>query len=40
MPPTTPNEARQLLEQRGVDPSELSREVGDHMRQRFRPRAE
>ena len=30
-------DARRLLEQQGVDPAELSREIGERMRQRFGP---
>ncbi len=37
-PPATPEEASRLLEQQGIDPRELSREVGDHMRRRFQPK--
>ena len=33
--PTTAEDARRLLERQGVDPAELSREIGDGMRQRF-----
>jgi pyruvate/2-oxoglutarate dehydrogenase complex dihydrolipoamide acyltransferase (E2) component len=34
----TPEDARRLLERRGVDPDELSRQVGEHMRERFAPK--
>lgn len=35
--PANADEARRLLERQGVDPAELSREIGEHMRRRFRP---
>jgi pyruvate/2-oxoglutarate dehydrogenase complex dihydrolipoamide acyltransferase (E2) component len=35
--PANADEARRLLEQQGVDPAELSREIGEHMRRRFGP---
>jgi hypothetical protein len=35
--PANADEARRLLERQGVDPAELSREIGEHMRHRFEP---
>jgi hypothetical protein len=34
--PVNAEEARELLEQEGVDPDELSRQLGEQMRQRFK----
>ena len=36
-PVTTPEDARRLLEERGIDPDRLSEEVGEQMRRRFQP---
>jgi len=35
--PANADEARRLLEQQRIDPADLSHEVGEHMRRRFRP---
>jgi len=35
--PFNADQARRLLEQQGIDPADLSHEVGEHMRRRFRP---
>jgi len=36
-PPANAEDAKRLLEERGVDPDDLSREIGEHMRQRLHP---
>jgi pyruvate/2-oxoglutarate dehydrogenase complex dihydrolipoamide acyltransferase (E2) component len=32
---TTPEEARRILQEHGIDPDELSKQLGEQMRQRF-----
>jgi hypothetical protein len=34
-PPTTPDDARRILEQHGIDPDRLSKDIAEHMRHRF-----
>ena len=35
--PANPDEARRILEQHGIDPDRLSRDIGEQMRRRFEP---
>ena len=34
-PPATPEDGRRILEQHGVDPDELSKDIGEQLRRRF-----
>jgi hypothetical protein len=38
-PPTTPDDARRILEQHGIDPDRLSKDIAEQMRHRFDPPA-
>jgi len=35
--PASAEDAKRMLEERGIDPDDLSREIGEHMRQRLHP---